>query len=224
MAETLHAHVDLGPPESVTGYIMHDPAAGDIDAQRVRPVDDRQPAYNPATHVKGERIETIEPTQVVWQYPVAERPLADVQLDLCARVDGIAGDLRNAYTTAISGQPETYTRKSFEAQAVKDDPAPTTESYPLLAAGIGSDVPDNGPDEIANDLRAAGVVVETRAKEWAQQNRPVETPRLKGKRDIEAAQTVTEAWTAFQAIEWPTLESLVADDTRRRQRARPSRA
>lgn len=206
MAMTLHAQIAPGPPETVTGYLSYDPAAGALDAARVRPVDDQQPTYNAVTHVKGERVETIEPTKVTWTYPVTERPLADVQKDLCDRTDVHAGTLRVAYTTTAHGQPETYVRKQLEAQQVKDDASPTAAQYPLLNAGIGPDAPDTG--NLVTDLKAVGAVVETRARDWAALAEPVENPRLQGKRDIEAAADVDAAWAAFVSIQWPTVQAL----------------
>ncbi len=206
MAMILHAHIDLGPPESVTGYLSYDPAAGALDSTRVRPVDDQQPTYNPVTHVAGDRVETIEPTKVVWTYPVTERPLQDVKDDLCARTDQDAGALRTPFTTTSHGQPETYIRKQLESQKVADDASPTAAKYPLLNAGIGPDAPDTG--NIATDLKAVGQVVETRATEWAGLAEPIENPRLQGKRNIEAAANVTAAWDAYQAIQWPNLQQI----------------
>lgn len=206
MTATLHAQIDPGPPEAVSGYLRHDAAADPVNLAKVRPVDDRKPAYNPATHTLGPRQETIEPTQVVWSYELLERPLAEVQDDLCARIDSEAGGLRRAFTTTAHGQPEAYIRKQIESQNVKDDPAPTAAAYPLLNAGIGPDVPDTG--DLVADLKAAGVVVEDTARAWAALAEPVEKPRLDTKRNIEAAQTVDEAWTAYQARQFPTFDEL----------------
>lgn len=136
--------------------------------------------------------------------PEPEPPsLDEVKVELLARIDRTAEEIRLQHITPGSGQALTYDRKRREAAAAIVDPAPDAEKYPVLAASIGIEVPSTG--DWKADFDAIANIVLGMELQWAVVAYQVEHRRLGGKRAIEAAQTVEEAQSAFEAVDWSGL-------------------
>jgi hypothetical protein len=89
---------------------------------------------------------------------------------------------------------------SDELMRFQADPAPTAETYPLLASLVGK--------RGAVDLqRAAQLVAERRAR-WLQRGAAVEAVRLETLEDLEAANSQEEIDAVLQRLDWSRLQRL----------------
>lgn len=122
-----------------------------------------------------------------------------------ARVDVAAGAARLKYITDAPGQDLTYDRKRREALQAIDDPTPTAQKYPVLAASIGIEVPTTG--NAKTDFDAVCTLVISRETAWAAAASQIEALRLGGKQQVGAAtspaqvaEIVSAAETALAAL------------------------
>jgi len=137
--------------------------------------------------------------------PWVEPDLAALKAQGKARVDVAAGEARLKYITDAPGQELTYDRKRREALQAIDDPTPTAQKYPVLAASIGIEVPTTGNAKA--DFDAVCALVISRETAWAAAASQIEALRLGGKQAVEAAtspaqvaETVSTTETALKAL------------------------
>ncbi len=165
-----------------------------------RPIVGDAPDYNKATHTRTGPTYQIEPDRVLRVWQLTPRDLGEVKASAKARVDYEAGQVRLRYITDAPGQDMTYDRKRREALEALDNPNPTAERYPVLAASIGIEVPSSG--DAKADFDAIASLVIAKEVQWAQSAAVLEAKRLGAKAAIEAAQTVEAAQAAAQVV-WP---------------------
>jgi len=149
-----------------------------------------------------------------WQPP--EQPelpaLDDVKDDLKQRIDTAAETERLKYITPGSGQAMTYQEKvaqaasytkSWLAHTVDPDNAPEVNAaeYPLLAASLGID--GDTLLEVAETVTYAYAL-------WQQIGAAIEATRLLAKIAIDDAADIEDAQSIFDALIWPTPQTLAA--------------
>lgn len=115
------------------------------------------------------------------------------------RLNDAAGATRLKYITDAPGQDLTYDRKRREALQAIDDPTPTAQKYPVLAASIGIEVPTTG--NAKTDFDAVCALVISRETAWAAAASQIEAVRLAGIKQIDAAATVAEVAETVSATE-----------------------
>lgn len=122
-----------------------------------------------------------------------------------ALIDVAAGAARLRYITDAPGQDLTYDRKRREALQAIDDPAPTAQKYPVLAASIGIEVPVT--NNTKTDFDAVCTLVISRETAWAVAASQIEALRLGGKQQVavatspaQIAETVSATETALKAL------------------------
>ena len=131
----------------------------------------------------------------VAPYPIQlDQQLLNTKKNLCSKVDAIAEQIRLKYLTPGSGQSMVYQEKAIEALAIQNDSNPTNDKYPVLAASLGI--------EGSSLLDVANLVLSVRST-WVTIATAIETTRLGGKANINAAMTTIAANAAYNAIVWP---------------------
>lgn len=153
-----------------------------------------------ATAYAMTRVDTVEPKRVVRAWSVTPRDLTAVKAELTARIDVAAGEARSRYLTDTPGQNQTYDRKRREALEAIDNPNPSAERYPVLAASIGIEVPSSG--HAKTDFDAVANIVIAKDVQQAQILGAIEALRLGAKRAIAVAPDVDVAAAAAH-VAWP---------------------
>lgn len=115
------------------------------------------------------------------------------------QLNELSGAVRLQYITDAPGQDLTYDRKRREALQAIDDPAPTAQKYPVLAASIGIEVPTTG--NAKDDFDAVCTLVISRETAWAAAASQIEAIRLAGIKQIDAAATVAQVAETVSATE-----------------------
>jgi len=149
-----------------------------------------------------------------WQPPQQPEPpaLDQVKADLKDQIDVAAEVERLRYITGGSGQAMTYQEKVAQAvtytkthlvhMADPDNaPEPNIAEYPLLAASLGID--GDTLLEVAETVTFAYAL-------WQQIGAAIEATRLLAKVAIDEAADIEDAQGLFDALIWPTPQTLAA--------------
>jgi hypothetical protein len=141
--------------------------------------------------------------EVTTRYTYDGAKLAPPQAPALEEVRGLAiervehraeVELQAALGAKLPASVLLFQALSDELARFQADPAPTTETYPLLASLVGK--------RGAVDLqRAAQLVAERRAR-WLQRAAAVEAVRLETLEDLEAAQSQEEIDAVLQGLDW----------------------
>lgn len=124
---------------------------------------------------------------------------------LCGRIDAAAESLRARLMTPGIGQAVEYMEVQAEAVAALNAPAnATAPQYPMLAAGIGSDVDPTTKAPAIDVLGVARAVVATHDS-WVAVGAAIRKARLGAKAAINAATTIAAASAAYDSTVWPAL-------------------
>jgi len=145
---------------------------------------------------QGEQTDS-ELAKVLSPYGIVFAGLAEIKARLKAEVDAAAETERLKYITPGAGQAMTYQQKVEEARAFKAAGDPQASDYPILASEI---------DITAETLAEVADVVLAAYAQWQQIGAVIESIRLGGKRDIDAAEGETEARAIVDAIIWPSAQ------------------
>jgi hypothetical protein len=141
--------------------------------------------------------QAISNNQLVITTSYTEAILTDVQATLCSRIDARAEQIRLNYITPGAGQMGVYILKYNEALAVLANSSPVANNYPLNAASIG--LPN------VNTIQDAANLTVTTFQEWQGVAAIIENVRLSTKAAINAANSVTSAISAYDAVNWQGL-------------------
>jgi len=154
-----------------------------------------------------------------WQEPRLPVPptLEEIKRNLKAAIDSAAETERLKYITPGAGQAMTYQEKVAQAvsytkahlayvaglEGMEDGEEgagePNMAEYPLLAAGLGID--GDTLLEVAETVTFAYAI-------WQQIGAAIEAMRLLAKANIDAAGSVEEAQSLFNAVVWPNPQML----------------
>ena len=154
-------------------------------------VEDPRPDYNGSIQTLT-RVETVEPDRYHITWAVTDRDLATVKADLKNRIDHDAEQQRMTYLTGGEGQAQEYIEALKQAEGYQADPAFTP--IDMLQASVDA---GESPDVAT----AAAVVVGSYAA-YRAIGATVREKRLAGKRGVDATTSVTDAWAAYQSVEW----------------------
>jgi len=158
---------------------------------------------------KGQTITADDNGMPVLVEPPA--PVLDyIKQDLKSQIDVAAENERLRYITAGSGQAMTYQEKvaqsfaytkTWLAHAADPDNVPEVKmaEYPLLAASLGID---------GDTLLEVSETVTYAYALWQQIGAAIEATRLLAKIAIDNAVDEADAQSIFDAIVWPTPQSL----------------
>jgi len=124
------------------------------------------------------------PAQLIAAGVPEGRVLVAVRTALTFEIDNEAERQRQRWITPGAGQAMTYARKVEEAKAVQLAVEPDPADFPMLAASIGID---------GDDIEAVAATVLAMDAAWAQTGAAIEAARLRAKRDIGEATTISAA-------------------------------
>ena len=142
----------------------------------------------------------------VVKYTPPEPPLSEIKQLLKQQVDTDAEHERLKYITSGVGQSMTYQgkynqavdySKKYVAHMQSPDlvPEPNEDDYLLLKAGLGID---------GNTLIEVAETITDSYARWQQVGAAIETTRLETKALIDEAESVAEAKSIFETVNWPS--------------------
>ena len=123
--------------------------------------------------------------------------LSEAQKRLCTQIDSKAESIRLKYITAGAGQMGVYTMKLNEALVILADPSPVANAYPLNAASIG--LPG------INTITDAANSTMGQYNQWIAVAGAIEAIRLMAKNNINSANSIIGAISAFTSVNWGSL-------------------
>jgi hypothetical protein len=132
--------------------------------------------------------------EFVTTFSYTDPPLESFAADLCSRVDKKAEEVREIFITPGSGQMGIYLMKYDEALRIAANSEATATDYPLNGASVG--LPG------ITSVREAANLTIIQARQWMAVGGAIEQIRLGGKAAINAANSVTNAVIAYNAIDW----------------------
>jgi len=118
-------------------------------------------------------------------------------------------ELQAALGAKLQASVLLFQAHSDELARFQADPAPTAETYPLLASLVGK--------RGAGDLQRAAQLVAERRVRWLQRAATVEAIRLETLEDLEAANSQEEVDAVLKGLDWDRTTSVSVSA------ARPSR-
>jgi hypothetical protein len=112
-------------------------------------------------------------------------------------------ELQAALGAKLPASVLLFQAHSDELMGFQADPAPTAETYPLLASLVGK--------RGAVDLQGAAELVAERRARWLQRAAAVEALRLETLEDLEAAQNQEEIDAVMKDLDWGRVQPLPAE-------------
>jgi hypothetical protein len=143
--------------------------------------------------------EKVVNNELIITVTYRDPPLVDIQEDLCTQVDVKAEEIRLKYITPGAGQMGIYIMKYQEALQIVANTDALPADYPLNGASIGL-------SKVAT-LQDAAKETLIQSQLWVAVGATVEKIRLSGKAEINAANTILDALTAFNNVSWAAFET-----------------